>query len=207
MKKTLLLLAVVPVLAGDFVNLTLDEPDLSGPLTEISPGGALRGNAAQLVPGWNLVVGGELQTSLTWSPHPWPNDRPPLGLVQHLPDDTVAIPRLGIAYLQVALGLPRPDIRLSQRGTIPAGTSGLWVASDFVSLSVDGVKIVDSRAFRAPFNIDVSKYAGQEVTLEFELTKSGFFDVMGFVPVPEPSTWALFSVGAAAMLGWVRRKR
>jgi hypothetical protein len=56
--------------------------------------------------------------------------------------------------------------------------------------------------------VDVSRFAGQEVDLEF-LVRSGDsirFDVLGFVPVPEPSTWALFGVGAAAVLGLTRRK-
>ena len=56
--------------------------------------------------------------------------------------------------------------------------------------------------------VDVSRFAGQEVDLEF-LVASGAsirFDILGFVPVPEPSTWALFGVGAAAVFCIGRRK-
>ena len=56
--------------------------------------------------------------------------------------------------------------------------------------------------------VDVSRFSGQEVNLEF-LVRPGDslrFDILGFVPVPEPSTWALFGVGAAAILCFGRRK-
>lgn len=56
--------------------------------------------------------------------------------------------------------------------------------------------------------IDVSPYAGQEVNLEF-LVESGWsirFDILGFVPIPEPSTWALLGTGLAALLWFSRRK-
>ncbi|HAB14948.1 MAG TPA: hypothetical protein DCE44_00710 [Verrucomicrobiales bacterium] len=54
-----------------------------------------------------------------------------------------------------------------------------------------------------PAKFDISSYAGKEVTLEFAFYRGQgvAFDNLGFVNVPEPSTWALLGVGLAA-LGW-----
>lgn len=78
------------------------------------------------------------------------------------------------------------------------------------------------------FAVDVSPYAGQTVELRFEFRSQGFDDFSGsprlpgqpnaqshilddlsFSPlpsVPEPATWALLGLGAAA-LGWTLRRR
>jgi hypothetical protein len=49
MKTLALLLASTASLAGDFLNLNFDSPDLSGPLTSTYPGGPLEGNTAESV--------------------------------------------------------------------------------------------------------------------------------------------------------------
>jgi hypothetical protein len=78
------------------------------------------------------------------------------------------------------------------------------------------------------FAVDVGLWAGQTAELKFEFFSSGYddfgeiprrpfepnaqmhvLDDLNFSPlpaVPEPSTWALFGVGAAAVLGLARRK-
>ncbi len=79
------------------------------------------------------------------------------------------------------------------------------------------------------FNVDVGLFAGQTVELRFEFFSFGNYpgqpggpvtgwpdakfhvlDDVTFSPlpaVPEPSMWSLFGVGAAAIQGWIRRKR
>ena len=53
-----------------------------------------------------------------------------------------------------------------------------------------------------PVPVDVSRWAGQEVNLEFSLGAgaSSELDIFGFTSVPEPSTWALLGLGAAALV-------
>jgi hypothetical protein len=56
--------------------------------------------------------------------------------------------------------------------------------------------------------LDVARFAGQEVSLEFSLRFGGGtrFDILGFTPIPEPSTRAFCGVGAAAVFYFARRK-
>jgi PEP-CTERM motif len=89
-----------------------------------------------------------------------------------------------------------------------------------VSLDGAGVPVVDlGHAATGPaslydtYAVDVSKLAGQPVTLAFSSLPSphsgSFLDNISFSPVPiapEPSTYALFGVGAAALLWFHRRK-
>ncbi len=206
MKRTLLLLLVtLPAIGGEFVNLTFDEPDLTGPLTPIYPGGPLAGNAAQIIPGWNITVGGEPLTSTTWSPFNLGGGAPSVSLVQHSPGDELT--RLGLAYLELHSPTPpAPEIRLNQTGTIPADAAGLWIfGTGHAQMFINGERVGDTIA--TPI-ADVSRYAGQEVNLEFLVASGGSirFDILGFVPVPEPQTWALLGTGLAAVYWLTRRK-
>jgi hypothetical protein len=71
MKRSLLsVLAALPVLAGDFINLTFDEPDLSGPLVPDYPDGPLRGGVAKLLRGWTVQANGQHMHSMLFSPFP-----------------------------------------------------------------------------------------------------------------------------------------
>jgi hypothetical protein len=57
--------------------------------------------------------------------------------------------------------------------------------------------------------IDVSGYAGREVSIEFGFGPGfgGTFDIIGFTQIPEPSTCVLFGVGAAGLVLAYRHRR
>lgn len=200
MNKLLLLFATLPAFAGDFVNLTFDEPDLTGPLDPLLPGGPYLGRTADLLPGWTVRVGGDVASQVTYAPI----NKSSFGPVT-LRENPAG--QLGFGSLELHSPVPpAPEIRLSQRGTIPADAAGLWIyGAGYAQMFINGQRVGDTVN---DLTVDVSRFAGQEVDLEF-LVRSGDsirFDVLGFVPVPEPSTWALFGVGAAAILGLARRK-
>jgi PEP-CTERM motif len=104
-----------------------------------------------------------------------------------------------------------PVFHLSQTGTIPRDATGLQfllfnsggapfgmsINGNPVSYAGDGIEVAN-----------VSAYAGQTVNLEFTFQPYGgmFFDIAGFTTTPEPPTYALFGVGAAALLWFHRRK-
>ena len=76
-------------------------------------------------------------------------------------------------------------------------------------MRINGQMVTDPMlGFLADPVIDVSGYAVQVATIEFVFRQgfSGGFDIFGFTQIPEPSTWALFGVGAVAS-GWAIRKR
>ena len=211
------LLASGTALAGDFLNLRFDLPDLSGPLTTTYPEGPLEGNAAQILQGWSIQYGGELK-AIYFAPlgHQWgdtitlfensiENQQSPLGRYSLVIEGTRYIPG-------TTPPIPIPtETRISQRGTIPADAVGLWIfAAGTFQMSVNGERIDDPRlgTYADPV-IDVSRWAGQTVEFEFRLEpgNSGRLDVLGFTSVPEPSTWALLGLGAAALLWQCRGSR
>ena len=116
----------------------------------------------------------------------------------------------GSNYLYVSSGghPEGPRFRISQTGTIPVGTAGLHIfANDRIDMRINGEKVSDPRlGFLADPVIDVSRYAGREVTIDFGFGVSSRFDIFGFTSVPEPSTWALFGCGAVIM-GWMKGRR
>ena len=210
MKRSLLsVLTALPMLAGDFINLTFDEPDVSGALTEIYPGGPKRGSVAALLRGWNVSVAGQPYEFATISSFPVGSGNDPVSLLGNPPGELGSL--LGAYTLGIHSPVPpAPEIRLSQRGTIPADAAGLWIASaGYVQGFLNGAKLGEINPLLGSRAVwDVAGFAGQEVNLEF-LVSSGDsirFDILGFVPIPEPSTWALFGVGAAAVFCIGRRK-
>jgi hypothetical protein len=199
-----LLFSATTCIAGDFVNLTFDGPDLSGPLTPTFPDGPLIGNTAQLLPGWTVTRGGAPQATMFYSP-PQTVGAGAVRLFHNTPADAATI--LGPHSLMLVAPAPEGgEIRLSQQGTIPADAAslGFFGAGAFLAY-INGEFQADSRLHN---QIDVRPWAGQTVNLEFRVPEfeGGRFDVLGFVPVPEPSTWALFGVGVAAILYIGRRK-
>lgn len=203
MKKLLWLVCAGSCAAGEFVNLTFDEPDVTGPLTPVFPGGPTTGDGSALLRGWTVTVGGVPLPRVTYSP-PLTTSVGPITLRGNDPANTV----LGPYSLQLESSPPSvPEIRISQRGTIPADAAGLrFFGGGYVQMFVNGERAGDSLGIEP---IDVSRWSGQEVNLEFLVRRgeSARFDIFGFTPIPEPSTWALFGVGAAGVCWFGRWKR
>jgi hypothetical protein len=195
--------------AAPFVNLTFDQPDLSGSLTPVYPGGPLEGEVAKILNGWTLSANGKPQAHMTYSP---------LGTstsgIATLDENSAADKQTHLGPYSLILEPPvpnPPDVRVSQTGTIPADAVGLWIGSAGpVEMFVNGTKVDDPRI--GTFSnviVDISSFSGQTVDLGFRVVP-GFstrFDMFGFTPIPEPSNWALFGVGAAAILFFSRQKK
>lgn len=206
-----LLVTTATALGGDFVNLTFDQPNLNGSLEPLLPGGPFLGRTADLLPGWKVRVRDISAEQITYSPLQ-KSSFGPVTLRQNTPANAATL--LGFASLELHSADPNsasgPEIRLSQSGAVPADAAGLWVASaGYVQGYLNGTKIGEVDPFLGSHAVwNIGRYAGQEVNLEF-LVRPGDsirFDILGFVPIPEPSTWALFGVGALAV-GWFCRGR
>jgi PEP-CTERM motif len=106
------------------------------------------------------------------------------------------------------------DLTFHQRGQVPENASSLsFVSGGLMEMRINAELVYTSDPNRTGFpSVDVSRFAGQVVDLDFHVLQfpgsgaSYFFDVIGFTQVPEPSTWALFGVGGAVM-GWGLRRR
>jgi hypothetical protein len=214
MKRSLLsVLAALPVLAGDFINLTFDEPDLSGSLTPIFPDGPLLGNTAQILRGWTVLADNQSQATMTYSPNNIGSSGDVASLVANSPAESQTVFGANTLYLRSDHTDPGggPVIRVQQTGTVPADAAGLWIFATGGSprMFINGERVNDPRigALADPV-VDVSRYAGQTIDLEFLVPRGGStrLDIIGWVAVPEPSTWALFGVGAALVFCVGRRK-
>ena len=100
---------------------------------------------------------------------------------------------------------------LLQEGDVPEGAQliGYSFFGSYISMRVSGESLptIDPFYFvseQRPTNyLDISKFAGQTVQLEFGV---GTFDSIFFV-VPEPSTYALFGAGGFVFsISWIRRR-
>ncbi|HAB19158.1 MAG TPA: PEP-CTERM sorting domain-containing protein [Verrucomicrobiota bacterium] len=205
MKTTLLLvgLGAIHCSADPFVNLTFDDPDLSGPLTPVFPGGPLEGNTDQLLRGWTVAIDGQVQSRMVYSP-PGTGSGGPVNLLQ-------GISPFGPYEIYMFSRFPQqPEIRVSQTATMPTVATFLWIhGTGYIQAYADETKIGEvNTVFSTYAFLDVSSYAGREVTLGFILPPGGRaeFDIVGFTSVPEPSTWALLGLGLGALVWQFRRR-
>ncbi len=205
--KILALLAITGAcLAGDFINLTFDDPNLTGSLTPVFPGGPFTGDTAELLRGWSVTAGGVPLTQMTYSP-PLTTSVGPVTLRANNPATT----GLGAYSLQLESSPPNvPTIRISQQGTVPVEANGLLIASaGYVQAFSNGTKVGEvNPMLGSQVVLDLSIYGGQGINLEFLVRagESARFDILGFTSVPEPSTWALLGVGTAAIFFFSREK-
>lgn len=210
MKKHLFLAAILngitKSIAGDFVNIDLNHPNLNGPLAPSYPGGPLIGLTTDLIPGWNLTADDVAVTSMGYAPP---------GVGWSVPATLVASQEGKLTEYRLSLvslypsppdTVTGPVLKLSQTGMIP------WDAVDFrlqlsgnVEIFANGVQISgpDLRS-RNPSSVDVSAYRGQEVTLDL-VVRSGekpTIKILGFSQVPEPSTTVLLVCSSVALLAF-----
>ncbi|HAB19160.1 MAG TPA: PEP-CTERM sorting domain-containing protein [Verrucomicrobiota bacterium] len=210
MKTQLLLISFVTFscAADPFINLDFDDPDLSGPLIPLQPGGPYEGNTDQLLRGWSVSVGGQSQSRMVFSP-PQTGIGGPVNLMHRRPLDTTS--PLGPYSLELFSRFPeRPEIRLSQTATMPDDATFMWIAgAGYVQAYANGALIGDVGGENSWSFLDVTSLAGKEVTLEFVLQPglAAEFDVVGFTSVPEPFTWALLGLGLGALVWQFRRQR
>ncbi len=202
-----LLLSAKCLMAGDFVNLNFDDPDLSGSLRPVDPfsqGEGFFGSTSRLLRGWTLTLNGVSPSEITYSP--WPRGTSIRGAnLQTYPP--FQLPNAeNVNRLSIYGGSPDDPIletRIWQTATIPADVNGIsfyggrlgqvLVNGEYVGLTYNpdgGIQVVD-----------ISRFAGQNVRLEFAFQGGdGVFDVLGFTQVPEPSTWALFGAGLSVFV-------
>ncbi|HAB19161.1 MAG TPA: PEP-CTERM sorting domain-containing protein [Verrucomicrobiota bacterium] len=205
---SLLLFGAVQCAADPFINLTFDQPDLSGPLIPLQPGGPYEGNTDQLLRGWTVTIDGLSRSRVVFSP-PQTGIGGPVNLMNRRPLDTTS--PLGPYSLELFSQFPaQPDIRLSQTATMPDDATFLWIASiGYIQAYADGAKIGEvNPVFGTWAFLSVAPYAGKEVTLEFALPPGGAaeFDIIGFTTIPEPSTWALLGFGLVVVVWQLRRQ-
>jgi hypothetical protein len=192
---------------ADFVNLGFDDPDLSRLTT--NPTGGIVGPVEDLFRGWEVSLRPVLSD---WQPYAgevqltFQGGQTPVSLASGYSHDGTGY---GVWFnsQQVIGNPPSPDIRLSTAGTVPEGALTFdWVLFRGV-VSIDDGQTLKTIGGSAN-SLDVSLFAGKDVTLSFFVNSGGFsiLDVIGFTQVPEPQTWALLGVGLSAVLWWSRRR-
>jgi hypothetical protein len=135
--SVLSLILLQPCFGSPFINLTFDEPDLTGSLTQIYPGGPLEGNTSEILRGWSLTVDGQPKPRMEYAP-PGTGG----GSLAYLVNNPAGS-LLGPHSLTLFSPFPStPEIRVGQTGTIPAEATGLWIgASGRIDAFANGEKI------------------------------------------------------------------
>ena len=211
-RLALLLTLALPCWAGEFVNLTFDEPDLSGPFTPVHQGGPQIGKTSQLLKGWAPLLNGAPPDTMTYSPA-GTSSTGHLTLYEYLAGPVgQQVSQYSLLYSSSPPS--QATFSIKQTGTIPVDAASLGLFANHlleVRINDNAVYTVDPEITAYPW-IDVSRFAGRTVDLEFRVIQFPFqsvgmsFDILGFKPVPEPSTWALFGIGASVVFCIGRRK-
>ena len=212
------------LMAGDFVNLDFEHPDLSHATPDPVIPGYLRAPASEALEGWSLTADAIPPATIYVTPPG--GAKPPVALTGGLG----MLPGTGVDLGKYELYLDKPSqvpgsldpiYRLSQLGTIPAGATeliyyrsgpggagaGPTPGSFQILINGNSMPYFEGR-FTSIGTADVSAFAGQQVSLEFVFPKgSTIFDIAGFVTAPEPSTYALVGMGAVALWWQCRRTR
>jgi hypothetical protein len=210
MRSLLPVLCFFPVIfarAGEFTNLTFDDPAF-GRLDPFLVGGrvAYTGNVEMLLKGWSVQYEGNPVSTIALSTSHAANG---ITLLQNPPSyhDYFGAYSLGIWAMKDGPGtqaIPM-DITISQFGRIPKDATGISYFSGERSLKVfaDGELVGDQNGFA-----DLSGFSGRDVKLEFRFTKAyaSVFDIYGFTTVPEPSEYAMLGLGLG-VIGWQAWKR
>ena len=215
MKYTLVAICctLLPVHAAEFINLTFDDPDLSGSLRPVFsefPNGPFRGDSSQILRGWSLTGDGVPMSNATVSPFgELPASQRTANLIEASPAEWSG--PAGRYYIYINSGnLPLgPELRLSQIATVPVDAGGIHIfAPGLRDMRINGQQVTDPRlGLLADPVIDISAYSGRETSFEFVFARgwSGRFDIYGFTQIPEPSTLGLFGVGAVGLFCIMRK--
>ena len=158
-------IVVSPVTLGsEFVNLTFDEPDLNGSLTPILPGGPFIGSTGDLLKGWTATANGSPIRSMSYVPYRTPDLGSELLLMENAPGSVGGRFRL---VLDSKPRPPGPEIRISQRGTIPANAISLltYQTGSGISGYANDKFIGEIDVNHSIAHWDVRAFAGQEVEL------------------------------------------
>jgi len=204
----LALASSVSAQGADFVNLDFSEPDLTG-LQYDQSREAFYGVPTQVIPGWTITQN-QQPVDRVWVTEGGAFRPITLNIFSQGND-----PKW---YVLSYDGQPAPGVRRSttllQTATIPQWALSLefvWNGDKLLPspMHVDGGRV--GLSFEplnpASYTADVSRWAGQEVTLSFEFPTGnvGYLANLRFT-VPEPQTWSLALAGVAGLY-WLHRRR
>ena len=195
-----------------FVNLNFESPNLSHP-QPFRDGFYVP--TPEAFDGWTWQGG--IGSNFPPSTYVSENDLAPLSLLSELFTHYVTR-HTGVEFGQYSLsvgqlGGPAFEYHLSQVGKVPKNAVGLQYYDSEIGLPLqillDGNPVSYSKNQDGLGVADVSQYAGKTAKLEFVFPSVGsvnYFDIAGFTTTPEPSTYALFGIGAA-LLWWQGRRQ
>lgn len=206
-------MAFVSAMAGEFVNLTFNQPDFRRLRT--IPSGGVVGPVEDLLRGWEVSVRqpfgqwsrfrDEIQFSLLGG------GQIPIALERgmHVDRNDFSVLLNSLHAIGFQPDRVPPDVLLNTTGTVPENALTFdWYEGTALEVSItDGVRTLYTAG--NPGQIDVSSFAGNEVTISVFQRSGGmsFFDVIGFGLVPEPEMWALVGVGLVGLFIYFRCKR